>query len=80
MQNHHKQPGLEVAQERGEKSSAPGLQPILYDEQKDADAALGGLHNGVPPYRTHGAAHADELMSQGLQAIPPTESQTLAQS
>ncbi|KAI1142856.1 hypothetical protein F5Y05DRAFT_366437 [Hypoxylon sp. FL0543] len=75
-----KQPGLEVAQERDEQSSAPGLQPVLHDEQKYAVNTRGALVNGAPPYRTHGTAHADELTSQGLQAIPPLEPDALPRS
>ncbi|KAI1390104.1 uncharacterized protein F4822DRAFT_224534 [Hypoxylon trugodes] len=73
------QPWLEVAPERDEQGSAPGLQPIPHDEQKYADAPR-GLHDAAPPYRTTGAAHADELAFQGMQAVPPTVPEQLTRS
>ncbi|KAI1498284.1 hypothetical protein F5X99DRAFT_394188 [Biscogniauxia marginata] len=60
------QPWLEVAPERDEMGT-PGLQVVPQEEQK---YATGGLHENVAPYRTAGAAHADELTSQGIQAVP----------
>ncbi|KAI0383740.1 hypothetical protein F5Y04DRAFT_19953 [Hypomontagnella monticulosa] len=72
------QPWLEVAPERDEQGT-PGLQPIPHDEQK----YVGGVSEAALPYRTHGAAHADELTSQGMQAVPTpaiVEPQYLAQS
>ncbi|KAI1798619.1 hypothetical protein F4811DRAFT_174455 [Daldinia bambusicola] len=64
------QPWLEVAPVRDEQGT-PGLQPISHDEYKYADTTeLGRRWDGTAPYRTHGTAHADEITSQGLQAIP----------
>ncbi|XXG94040.1 hypothetical protein Hte_000291 [Hypoxylon texense] len=74
-----RQPGLEVAPERDEQG-IPGLQPVPNEEQKYADIASGGLYDGTPPYRTYGAAHADELPSQGVRAIHTTGPQQLARS
>ncbi|KAI1779425.1 hypothetical protein F4818DRAFT_399278 [Hypoxylon cercidicola] len=74
-----RQPGLEVAPERDEQGT-PGLQPVLNDEQKYADITVGGLYNATPPYRTYGAVHADELTSQGMQAVHTADSHQLARS
>lgn len=64
------QPWLEVAPVRDEQDT-PGLQPVSHDEYKYADvAAPGGMRDGTAPFRTQGTAHADEITSQGLQAIP----------
>ncbi|KAK6948285.1 hypothetical protein Daesc_010050 [Daldinia eschscholtzii] len=64
------QPWLEVAPVRDEQGT-PGLQPISHDAYKYADiSALGGRRDGAAPYRTQGTAHADEITSQGLQAVP----------
>ncbi|KAI1765282.1 hypothetical protein GGR53DRAFT_490534 [Hypoxylon sp. FL1150] len=73
-----RQPGLEVAPVRDEQGT-PGLQPVP-DEQKYADIASTGLYDAIPPYRTTGAAHADELTSQGMQAVHNAEPQQLARS
>ncbi|KAI8960761.1 hypothetical protein F5Y11DRAFT_349181 [Daldinia sp. FL1419] len=65
------QPWLEVAPIRDEQDT-PGLQPISHDEHKYADVgSVGGMRGGTAPYRTQGTAHADEITSQGLQAVPP---------
>ncbi|KAI1376299.1 hypothetical protein F4677DRAFT_419526 [Hypoxylon crocopeplum] len=69
------QPGSTLRDEQG----TPGLQPISHNEQKYAPGT-GGSHDGAPPYRTHGAAHADEVSSQEMQTIPATEPLQLARS
>ncbi|OTA69247.1 hypothetical protein K449DRAFT_460794 [Hypoxylon sp. EC38] len=74
------QPGLELAPERDEHRYTPGLQPVLHDEQKYANVALGGLYNSAPPYRTHGIAHADGLTSQGVRTVSAIESLPLSRS
>lgn len=75
-----RQPGLEVAPERDEQG-IPGLQPLPNDEHKYADIALGGFYDAGPMYRTHGAAHADELASQpGMQTVPAVEPEQIARS
>ncbi|KAI6093477.1 hypothetical protein F4821DRAFT_220702 [Hypoxylon rubiginosum] len=73
-----RQPGLEVAPVRDEQGT-PGLQPVP-NEQKYADIGSAGLYDATPPYRTIGAAHADELTSQGMQAVHNVEPQQLARS
>ncbi|KAI0848914.1 hypothetical protein F5Y00DRAFT_237047 [Daldinia vernicosa] len=75
------QPWLEVAPVRDEQGT-PGLQPISHDGHKYADVAtLGGMRDGTAPYRTQGTAHADEITSQGLQAVPTIATERyLAQS